>query len=106
MYLEAYPGRSPGQQLRASMSGPVPLAGVLPAIVTPLTEDGRHVDEGTIESLVAKLADTGIGGLVTCGSTGEFSSASKHSTSTQRQRRSGWPSAKGEREHALWTSNY
>jgi 4-hydroxy-tetrahydrodipicolinate synthase len=57
------------------MSG-APLAGVLPALVTPFTEDGRQVDEGTLEALVTKLVLTGIGGLVTCGSTGEFAALS------------------------------
>jgi 4-hydroxy-tetrahydrodipicolinate synthase len=58
------------------MSGPAPLAGVLPAIVTPFTEDGRRIDEDALGSLVTRLAGTGIGGLVTCGSTGEFSALS------------------------------
>jgi dihydrodipicolinate synthase/N-acetylneuraminate lyase len=47
------------------------LAGVLPAMVTPLTAGGAQVDEVALDSLVGFLADSGVSGLFVLGTTGE-----------------------------------
>src|SRR5689334_11080861 len=44
--------------------------GALTAIVTPFKDDGK-VDEDTFRRLVAFQVDSGIDGLVPCGTTGE-----------------------------------
>src|SRR6266568_1590503 len=49
------------------------LRGVLPALVTPLTEEGG-VDEPAIDRLVEHVLDGGVSGLVPLGSTGETAS--------------------------------
>jgi 4-hydroxy-tetrahydrodipicolinate synthase len=46
--------------------------GVLPALVTPFTEDGADVDADALAAIVDRLISTGVGGLVPGGSTGEF----------------------------------
>jgi 4-hydroxy-tetrahydrodipicolinate synthase len=46
--------------------------GVLPALITPFTEDGADVDADALAALVDRLVDAGVGGLVPGGSTGEF----------------------------------
>jgi 4-hydroxy-tetrahydrodipicolinate synthase len=46
--------------------------GVLPALITPFTEDGADVDAHALEAIVERLIAGGVGGLVPCGSTGEF----------------------------------
>jgi 4-hydroxy-tetrahydrodipicolinate synthase len=51
------------------------LQGILPALVTPFTEDGP-IDEVALSSLVSRLVASGVGGLVPCGSTGEFTTLS------------------------------
>jgi 4-hydroxy-tetrahydrodipicolinate synthase len=43
--------------------------------VTPFTDDGS-IDEATLRSLVSRLVAAGVGGLVPCGSTGEFTTLS------------------------------
>jgi len=43
--------------------------------VTPFTEDGP-IDEVALSSLVSRLVASGVGGLVPCGSTGEFTTLS------------------------------
>jgi 4-hydroxy-tetrahydrodipicolinate synthase len=48
------------------------LHGVLPALITPLTDDGAQVDAGALAATVERLVDAGVGGLVPGGSTGEF----------------------------------
>jgi 4-hydroxy-tetrahydrodipicolinate synthase len=48
----------------------VPLRGALTALVTPFHEDGR-IDVPALERLVAWQIDSGIDGLVPCGTTGE-----------------------------------
>jgi 4-hydroxy-tetrahydrodipicolinate synthase len=48
------------------------LNGVLPALITPFTDDGEHVDTGALAAIVERLAAAGVGGLVPGGSTGEF----------------------------------
>src|SRR6185503_17943543 len=45
--------------------------GILPALITPFDGDGE-LDRGALASVVADLVATGIGGLVPCGSTGQF----------------------------------
>jgi 4-hydroxy-tetrahydrodipicolinate synthase len=48
------------------------LEGILSALATPLTPDGQAIDEAALARLVSVQVDAGIGGLVPCGSTGEF----------------------------------
>lgn len=45
--------------------------GVLPAMATPIVEDGHQIDTLAIDSLVDFLLDTGVKGLFVGGSTGE-----------------------------------
>jgi 4-hydroxy-tetrahydrodipicolinate synthase len=52
------------------------LNGILPALITPFTEDGASVDETALTSLVQGLVQAGVGGLIPCGSTGEFTALS------------------------------
>jgi 4-hydroxy-tetrahydrodipicolinate synthase len=52
------------------------LTGILPAMVTPFTLGGDHVDETALATLTDRLIRAGVGGLVPCGSTGEFVSLS------------------------------
>ena len=49
-----------------------PFHGVLPALVTPFTEDGGAIDEDSLAAIVDRLVGAGVGGLVPGGSTGEF----------------------------------
>lgn len=49
-----------------------PFEGIIPAIVTPFTEDGSAVDEKALRRLVRFEIDAGVGGLIPAGSTGEF----------------------------------
>src|SRR3954454_22780322 len=49
-----------------------PFHGVLPALITPFTDDGRASDTGALAALVQRLVGAGVGGLVPGGSTGEF----------------------------------
>ncbi len=46
--------------------------GVLPALITPFTEDGNAIDTESLAAFVERLIDAGVGGLVPGGSTGEF----------------------------------
>jgi 4-hydroxy-tetrahydrodipicolinate synthase len=46
--------------------------GILPALVTPFTEDGRQVDEQQLRKLVNHCIELGVSGVVPCGTTGEF----------------------------------
>jgi dihydrodipicolinate synthase/N-acetylneuraminate lyase len=46
--------------------------GVLPALITPFTEDGRAIDADALSAIVGRLIAAGVGGLVPGGSTGEF----------------------------------
>jgi 4-hydroxy-tetrahydrodipicolinate synthase len=46
--------------------------GVLPALITPFTDDGTRLDEEALAQLVDRLIAGGVGGLVPGGSTGEF----------------------------------
>lgn len=51
------------------------LGGILAAVSTPFAEDGE-VDEGRLRAHVDFLIDSGVHGLVPCGSTGEFAALS------------------------------
>ena len=51
---------------------PEPFHGVLPALITPFTEDGEAIDTQALTAIVDRLIDAGVGGLVPGGSTGEF----------------------------------
>jgi 4-hydroxy-tetrahydrodipicolinate synthase len=51
---------------------PEPFRGVLPALITPFTEDGGAIDTHALAAIVDRLVGAGIGGLVPGGSTGEF----------------------------------
>ena len=46
--------------------------GVLPALITPFTEDGAAIDGDGLAANVERLIAAGVGGLVPGGSTGEF----------------------------------
>ena len=46
--------------------------GVLPALITPFTEDGSAIDTDALAAFVERLIGAGVGGLVPGGSTGEF----------------------------------
>ena len=48
--------------------------GVLPALITPFTEDGTAIDADALSAIVDRLIAAGVGGLVPGGSTGEFTS--------------------------------
>lgn len=49
------------------------LHGILAAVTTPFTPDGGSVDETTLRAQTDRLIGAGVHGLVTTGSTGEFS---------------------------------
>jgi 4-hydroxy-tetrahydrodipicolinate synthase len=53
-----------------------PFHGVLPALITPFTDDGRAIDTGALAEIVDRLIDAGVAGLVPGGSTGEFTTLS------------------------------
>jgi 4-hydroxy-tetrahydrodipicolinate synthase len=46
--------------------------GILPALVTPFTADGKQVDEEALRRLVDHCIGLGVNGVVPCGTTGEF----------------------------------
>ena len=46
--------------------------GVIPAIPTPFTVDGRSVDEDALRRVVRHVVDGGVHGIMTTGGTGEF----------------------------------
>ena len=50
--------------------------GVLPALITPFTDDGAGVDADALAAIVDRLVSAGVGGLVPGGSTGEFTTLS------------------------------
>ncbi len=50
--------------------------GVLPALITPFTEDGGAIDTEALRANVDRLIDAGVAGLVPGGSTGEFTTLS------------------------------
>jgi len=53
-----------------------PFHGVLPALITPFTEDGGAIDTDSLAAIVERLIGAGAGGLVPGGSTGEFTTLS------------------------------
>jgi 4-hydroxy-tetrahydrodipicolinate synthase len=53
-----------------------PFHGVLPALITPFTDDGRTIDTGALTAIVDRLIAGGVTGLVPGGSTGEFTTLS------------------------------
>ena len=50
--------------------------GVLPALITPFTDDREAIDEHALAAIVDRLVGAGVGGLVPGGSTGEFTALS------------------------------
>lgn len=52
--------------------GPTDLRGVIPAIPTPFTADGRSVDEAALRRVTRHVLDGGVHGIMTTGGTGEF----------------------------------
>lgn len=46
--------------------------GINPALVTPFTDDGKSVDETRLRALVNHCVESGVHGVVPCGTTGEF----------------------------------
>jgi 4-hydroxy-tetrahydrodipicolinate synthase len=53
-----------------------PFHGVLPALITPFTEDGRAIDTEALAAIVDRVIDAGVAGLVPGWSTGEFTTLS------------------------------
>ena len=53
-----------------------PFHGVLPALITPFTDDGSAIDTGALPTIVDRLIAAGVTGLVPGGSTGEFTTLS------------------------------
>lgn len=48
------------------------LSGILVALITPFTDDGKSVHEGRLEAHINRMIDAGVHGLVPGGTTGEF----------------------------------
>jgi 4-hydroxy-tetrahydrodipicolinate synthase len=59
-----------------------PFHGVLPALITPFSEDGEAIDTEALAAIVDRLVGAGVGGLVPGGSTGEFTTL----TNAERRR--------------------
>jgi 4-hydroxy-tetrahydrodipicolinate synthase len=59
-----------------------PFHGVLPALITPFTDDGDAIDPQALAAIVDRLVSAGVGGLVPGGSTGEFTTL----TNAERRR--------------------
>jgi 4-hydroxy-tetrahydrodipicolinate synthase len=55
---------------------PLQFHGVLPALITPFTEDGARIDGAALAANVERLVGAGVAGLVPGGSTGEFTTLS------------------------------
>jgi 4-hydroxy-tetrahydrodipicolinate synthase len=55
-----------------------PFHGVLPALITPFSEDGSAIDTEALAANVDRLIDAGVAGLVPGGSTGEFTTLDNH----------------------------
>src|SRR5918999_727001 len=51
---------------------PEPFHGVLPALITPFTEDGSALDTDAQSAIIDRLIAAGVAGVVPGGSTGEF----------------------------------
>jgi 4-hydroxy-tetrahydrodipicolinate synthase len=54
-----------------------PFHGVLPALITPFTDDGDAIDAYALTAIVERLIAAGVRGLVPGGSTGEFTTLTK-----------------------------
>jgi 4-hydroxy-tetrahydrodipicolinate synthase len=54
----------------------VDLKGILPAMITPFSPESGGVNETALAALTDRLIEAGVGGLVPCGSTGEFQTLS------------------------------
>ncbi|WP_408899737.1 dihydrodipicolinate synthase family protein (plasmid) [Nocardioides sp. R1-1] len=54
------------------MTPTLELRGILPAVITPFTEDGLRIDVEALRTHVRRLVDAGCGGLIPGGTTGEF----------------------------------
>ncbi|WP_159698767.1 dihydrodipicolinate synthase family protein [Arthrobacter sp. 18067] len=52
------------------------LRGILAAVTTPFTDDGSAIDEAALQRQVERLVSAGIHGIVTTGTTGEFTTLS------------------------------
>ncbi|MCK4933847.1 4-hydroxy-tetrahydrodipicolinate synthase, partial [Candidatus Bathyarchaeota archaeon] len=48
------------------------LEGIMPALVTPFTKGGDEIDEVSMRVLVNRCIESGVHGVVPCGTTGEF----------------------------------
>jgi 4-hydroxy-tetrahydrodipicolinate synthase len=59
-----------------------PFHGVLPALITPFSDDGTTIDTDALAAIVDRLIGAGVAGLVPGGSTGEFTTLSH----TERRR--------------------
>jgi dihydrodipicolinate synthase/N-acetylneuraminate lyase len=84
-----------------------PFHGVLPALITPFTEDGSAIDAQALAANVERLVGAGVGGLVPGGSTGEFTTltnAERRQLTEVRSRRppaaSPWSPAPGRSRRA------
>jgi 4-hydroxy-tetrahydrodipicolinate synthase len=55
---------------------PEPFHGVLPALITPFSDDGSAIDSDALAANVDRLIGAGVAGLVPGGSTGEFTTLS------------------------------
>ncbi|CAN9205442.1 unnamed protein product [Alternaria alternata] len=51
---------------------PRELSGILVALITPFTDDGKTVHEGRLQAHVNRMIEAGVHGLVPGGTTGEF----------------------------------
>jgi len=51
---------------------PQELKGIMVALVTPFTQDQKHIDESAYKAHIDRMIDAGVQGLVPGGSTGEF----------------------------------
>jgi 4-hydroxy-tetrahydrodipicolinate synthase len=56
---------------------PEPFHGVLPALITPFSQDGSAIDTEALAAIVDRLVGAGVAGLVPGGSTGEFTTLSQ-----------------------------
>jgi 4-hydroxy-tetrahydrodipicolinate synthase len=53
-----------------------PFHGVLPALITPFSDDGSEINNEALAAIVERLIGAGVAGLVPGGSTGEFTTLS------------------------------
>ena len=56
---------------------PEPFHGVLPALITPFSDDGSAIDTEALAAIVDRLVGARVAGLVPGGSTGEFTTLSQ-----------------------------